>query len=164
MNDSFYFVAILIQLFPKNIFQHGKSHTGNGRNEYMRNVCRECRLYFVHQFLIEHIALGDGKYPLLVQHFRIESAQLIQQDFIFFPDIVAVGRHHEEQQRITLEMAQKAQSQTFSGTGSFNDTGNVRHDKRLAVTVRNNTQIGFQCGEGIVGYLGLGGRYGSKQG
>ena len=129
----------------------------------MRNVCRECRLYFVHQFLIEHIALGDGKYPLLVQHFRIESAQFIQQDFIFLPDIVAIGRHHEEQQRVTLDVPQKAQSQPFSGTGSFNDTGNVRHDKRLAVTVRNNTQIGFQCGEWIVGYLGLGGRYGSKQ-
>ena len=51
----------------------------------------------VHQLLIEHITLGDSQHTLLVQHFRIEGTQFVQQDFVFFTNVVAVCRNHKQQ-------------------------------------------------------------------
>ena len=74
------------------------TNSKDSRDEYMRNPFGQCRLYLVHQFLVEHVAFGDGKHSLFVQHFGVESAKLVQQDFVFLTDVVTVGRHHEQQQ------------------------------------------------------------------
>ena len=81
----------------------------------------------VHQLLVQHVTFGDGKHALFVQHFGIERTQLIQQYFILLADIIAICRNHEQQQRVTLDMTQKPQSQSFSLTGSLDDARYVRH-------------------------------------
>ena len=93
----------------------------------MRNTLGQCRFNLVHQLLIEHIALRDSQHTLFVQHFGIERTQLIQQYFILLADIIAICRNHEQQQRVTLDMTQKPQSQSFSLTGSLDDARYVRH-------------------------------------
>ena len=47
--------------------------------------------------------------------------------------------------------------------GPFDDAGNVGHHERTAVTYLHDAEIGFQRGEGVVGYLGFRGRYYGEQ-
>ena len=42
------------------------------------------------QFLVEHIAFGDGQQALLVEQFRIILGQFAQQDRVILADVVAV--------------------------------------------------------------------------
>ena len=121
----------------------------------MRNAFGQCRLYLVHQFLVQHVAFGDGKHALLVQHFGVEGAELVQEYVVLLTDVVAVGRHHEQQQGVALDVSQEAQSQSFARTGSFDDAGNVRHHKRFAVAIGHDAQIGFQRCKRIIGDFGL---------
>ena len=53
-------------------------------------------------------------------------------------------------------MAQEAQTKALALRGAFDDAGNVGHDERAIVTIRNQTQVGLHRRERIVGNLGLG--------
>ena len=130
----------------------------------MRYAFGQCRLDFVHQFLIEHIALGNCQHPLFVQHFRIECTQFVQQDIIFFTDIITVRRNHKQQQGVAFDMTQETESQTFTLTGSLDNSRNVRHYKRFPIMIGNDTQIRFECRKRIIGNLRFGSRNGRKQG
>ena len=46
---------------------------------------------------------------------------------------------HEKQQRVTLDMPQESQSETFSFGSALDDTGDVGHHKRLVITIAHNT-------------------------
>ena len=61
-------------------------------------------------------------------------------------------------------MAQEAQSQSASLAGTLDDAGDVGHDKRLLATIGDDAQVGLERGEGVVGYLGLGGADDAEQG
>ncbi len=102
--------------------------------------------------------LGDGQQPLLVQQFGIVLRQLAQQNRVIAADVVAVGRDHEQQHRIALDMAQEACAQAAALVRPLDDTRNVGHDERLVVTHLDDTQVGFERREGVVGDLGLGSR------
>ena len=95
---------------------------------------------------------------MFVKHLRVELFQLRQQDLVFPPDVLSIARHHEEEQRVSFNVAQEAQSQTTPFGGSFNDTRNVGHDKRFAVTIRHHAETRLHGGERIVGYFGSRGR------
>ena len=61
-------------------------------------------------------------------------------------------------------MAEEAESETFSRTGSLDDTWDIGHHKRLAVAIGYDTEVRLQGCKRIIGNLGLGRRYGSQQG
>ena len=76
MGDAFYLalnlVAFLVQFLPQDVLQHVDAEARDGGDEHVRHVFGQGRLYLVHQFLVQHVALGDGQYALLVQHFGVE--------------------------------------------------------------------------------------------
>ena len=53
-------------------------------------------------------------------------------------------------------MAQEAQSQSLTLAGPFDDTGDIGHDKRLAVAVGHDAEVGFEGSKRIIGNLRLG--------
>ena len=114
-------------------------------------------------FLIHHIALGDGQQSLLVEQFGVVLPQLAQQNLIVAGDIVGVGRHHKEQHRVALDVAQKACADTPTLVGALNDTGDVGHHKGVSVPHLHDAEIGLEGGEGIVCNFGLGGRHHREQ-
>ena len=101
---------------------------------------------------------------MLVEHAGIEAAEFAQEDFVFAFDVVGVAGHHEEQQRVALNVAQKTQTEATPLAGSLNDSGNIGHDEGFAITIGHNAEPGLKGGEWIVGYLGAGGREAGKQG
>ena len=71
---TFNLVALGVECLPEEVFQGVEAHTLNGRDEDMRHVLRQGRFNFSHQLLVQHVALGYGQHPLLVQHFGVEGA------------------------------------------------------------------------------------------
>ena len=117
----------------------------------------------LYELVVEHVALGDGEYPLLVEHLGVECSKLVEQNLVFLLDVVGIGRNHEEQQRVALDVAQEAQTKSLSLTCAFNDAGDVSHDERLSVAVRHDAEVRLECGERIVGDFGLSGRNRRKE-
>lgn len=107
------------------------------------------------QVLVEHIAFGDGQQALLVEQFRIILGQFAQQDRVILADVVAVGRNHKEEHRIAFDMAQETGSQSLAFVSSFDDARYIGHDERMVIAALDDTQVGFERREGIVGDLGL---------
>lgn len=105
--------------------------------------------------LVEHIAFGDGQQALLVEQFRIILGQFAQQDRVILADVVAVGRNHKEEHRIAFDMAQETGSQSLAFVSSFDDARYIGHDERMVIAALDDTQVGFERREGIVGDLGL---------
>ncbi len=60
-------------------------------------------------------------------------------------------------------MAQEAQAQAFALAGALDDAGDVGHHERAVVAVAHDAYLGLHGGEGIVGNLGAGRRYGGEQ-
>ena len=77
---------------------------------------------------------------MLVEHLGIEIAEFIEQNLILALDVVGISRHHEEQQRVTLDMAQKAETESLAFAGTLDDAGDVCHHKRLAVTITHDAK------------------------
>ena len=71
-------------------------------------------------------------------------------------DVVGVAGHHEEQQRVALDVAQEAQSEPLTLGGSLDDAWDVGHDERLLVAIAHDAQRGLHGGEGVVGNLRAG--------
>ena len=94
----FYLIALFVQFRPENVFQHIDAQSADGGDEHMRDAGGQRRFYFVHQFLVQHVTLGDGQYALLVQHLGIECLQFVQQNVVLPGDVIRIGRYHEEQQ------------------------------------------------------------------
>ena len=61
-------------------------------------------------------------------------------------------------------MAEEPESESASFAGTLDDTRNIRHAERATVAVRDDTELRGEGGEGIVGYLGFGGRDHTEQG
>ena len=95
----------------------------------MRNVLGQFLGQHIHELLVQQVAFGDGQYALLVQQFGVEGAHLAQQDVVFLGYGVGVTGHHEEQQRVALDVAQESQSQSASFGCPFYDAGDVSHDE-----------------------------------
>ena len=133
-------VALGIQFPPQHILQFVESHIGNRRYKDHREVVRQCLLQHLDEFRIQQVTFRDGKDTVLVEQFRIKLCEFVEQDIILLLDVVRVTRHHEEQQRVTLDMAQEAQAQSLSLTGTLDDAGDVRHHERLIVAVAHDTQ------------------------
>ena len=93
---------------------------------------------------------------MLGEHVGVELLQLVEQYLVFVLDVIGIARHHEEQQRVALDMSQKAQSETFTLGGTLDDAGNVGHDERLLVAIAYDAQRGLHGGKGVVGYLRAG--------
>ena len=61
----------------------------------------------LYELIVQQIAFRNGQHPLLVEHFGVECGQFVQQYLIFFPDVLRVAGHHEQQQRVALDMTQE---------------------------------------------------------
>ena len=58
----------------------------------------------VHQFVVEQVAFGDGKHTRLVGKVGIKCGKFVAQHVIFVANVIAVGRYHEQQYRIALDV------------------------------------------------------------
>ena len=105
------------------------------------------------EFLVQQVAFRDGQDTVLVEHFRVELLQFIEQDLILLPDVVRIARHHEEQQGVALDMAEEPQSEPLPLACPFDDSRNIRHHETLAVTIADDAQRRFHGGKRIVGDL-----------
>ena len=77
---------------------------------------------------------------MLVEHFRIELTQFIEQDVVFLVDIVGIAGNHKEQQRITLYMPQETQSESLAFGRPFDDARDIGHHERLVVVITHDAQ------------------------
>ena len=73
----------------------------------MRNAFRKIFGQRLDQLLIQHIALGDSQNTAFTLQIRVILDQFAQKDFIFLLDIIRIGRHHKQEQRIAFDMAQE---------------------------------------------------------
>ena len=71
--------------------------------------------------------------------------------------------YHKEQHGVALDVAQEAGAQALALGRALDDAGNVGHHERFVVAVGHHAQVGHEGGEGVVGNLGLGGRYYRQQ-
>ena len=94
---------------------------------------------------------------------RIEAAQLLEQHLIVVLYVVAVGRHRKEQHSVTLNVAQKAQTQAAPLAGTLNDARNIGHHKRFVAAIGHDAQTRLHGGEGVIGNLGLCRRHRAEQ-
>ena len=62
-----------------------------------------------------------------------------------------------------IDMTEETQPESLSFACPLDDAGYVGHDKRLSLTVGNDTKVRFKRGERIVGNLRTSGRNGRKQ-
>ena len=93
---------------------------------------------------------------MLREHLGIELLQLVEQDFILAADVIGVAGHHEEQQRVALDVTKETQTEAASLAGTLDDAGDVGHHERLIVAIGHDAQRGFHRCERIVGNLRAG--------
>ena len=93
---------------------------------------------------------------MLVEHLRIELLQFVEQNLVFAFDVVRISRHHEQQQRVALDMTEEAETEALTFRGSLDDTRDIGHHERLVVAIAHDAEGGLHRGEGIVGNLGTG--------
>ena len=115
-------------------------------------------LHLLDQIVIEHIALCDCQDTVFIEQLGVVLRKLAKQDFVIFADVVAIGRDHKEQNRISLNMTQESCSQAFTLVRTFDDTGDVGHYEGVAIAHLNNAEVRLQGGEGVVCNLWLCGR------
>ena len=121
-------------------------------------------LHLCNQLVVEHVAFCDGKHASLVGQIGVEAFQLVEQYLIFAADIVGVGRNHEQQHGIALDVAQEPQSETFALACTLDDAGNVGHYKRLRSAISHDAEVWLESRKRIVGNLRLCRRYCRQQG
>ena len=85
--------------------------------------------HFLNQLVVEHVALGDGEHASLVGKVGVKLLQLVEQDVVFLLDVVGIGRNHEEQHGVTLDVAQEAQTKSAALARTLDDARNVDHYK-----------------------------------
>ena len=91
---------------------------------------------------------------MLLQHIRIELLQLPQQQFVLFSYIIALCRHHEEQERVALYVTQETQSEPLTLCSTLYDTGYISHHERLSAPIGHDAERGFKRSKRIISYLG----------
>ena len=133
-------VALAVELTPQDVLELGQSLAGDGRDEHHGEVVGQSLAQHVDKLVVEQVALGDRQHAVLVEHLGVELLQFLEQHFIFALDIDGVAGHHEEQQRVAFDVAEKAQSQSLALAGSLDDAGDVGHDKRLVVMIVYDAQ------------------------
>ena len=146
------------------VLQLGYALAADGADEYRLDAFRQVAFeLFLHVF-IHHVALGDGQKTLLVQQFGIVFLQFVEQHMVLLGNLQLFAADHEEQNRVSLDVAQETQSEALALGGALDDAGDICDAERLVVAVLHNAQIGHQGGEGVVGYLGFGGADDAQQG
>ena len=100
---------------------------------------------------------------MLAEHVGIELAQLVEQKFILALYVVGVAGHHEEQQRVALDVSEESKSETLALARALYNTGYVSHYERLVVTIVDDAERGFERCKRIVGYLWACARHGREQ-
>ena len=97
---------------------------------------------------------------MLVEHLGVELLKLVLQQFVLALDVVGVARHHEEQKRVALDVAQEAQTESLAFACSLDDSRDVCHHERLVVAVVDDAERRFERGERVVGNLRACARHG----
>ena len=154
--DRRQFIALGIEFSPQHILQLLKPIACHGGDKHHGQVVGQCLTEHLHQFLIEQVTLRHRQHAMLVEQFGIKLCQLIQQDLILPFDIIRIARHHKEQQRVTLNMAEESEAEALALRGALDDTRDVGHHKRLVVAIAHDTQRRLHRGKGIVGNLRTG--------
>ena len=149
LSDGCQLVALAVKGRPKKVFEFCQAIARNSTYEDMRQVIRQVFREHLLQFVIEEVALRDGKNPLLVEHLGIEVAQFAKQHLIFMLDIICIARYHEKQEGVAFDMTQEAKSQATAFGSAFDDARNVGHHEALSISVRHDTERRFHGGEGI---------------
>ncbi len=149
---------------PKFILELGEAEAGDGRYESGVDIAGKKRAHLRNEFGIQHIAFGDGKKPPLVEKFGIIEFELVEEDVVLGADVGTVGRDHKQKDRITLDVAQEAGADPFTLVGTLDDAGDVGHHERMTVANLDDTEVGFERGEGIVGDLRTGGGNSGEKG
>ena len=72
--------------------------------------------------------------------------------------------HHVDQKPATVNVPQEVMAQTCTFCRPFNDAGDVRHDEGHPFLHVNDTQVGVEGGEVVVGDFGAGVGGDGKQG
>ena len=108
------------------------------------------------EFIIQHITFTDCNDELFMEEFGVILFQLIDQDRIFFFVVITVCGNEEQQYRVSLNMPQEPVPQSFTFSGTFDNTGKIGNTETFPVTVFHHTQVGYQGGKGVVGDLGFG--------
>ena len=152
-------VVLIVDFAPQQVFQLGEAHSGNRGDKHRLHAVGQFTAHFVHQLIVEHVALGDSKHTRLVGKVGVETLQFVAKNFIFAANVVAVGRNHKQQHGIALNVAKETQSQTLSLACTLDDAGNVGHHKRAVVAVANDAKVRLESGEWIVGDFRLCSRY-----
>ena len=93
---------------------------------------------FLDEFVVEHVALRDGEYAVLVEQLGVKLGKLVEQDFIFLGDVVGIGGHHEQQHGVTFDVAEESQSESLALAGALDYARNVGHDERAVVAVAHD--------------------------
>ena len=133
-------------------------------DKYRGNILRQQRAHLLLQLLVNHIALGDRQQSLLVQEFGVVLRELAQQNIVILLNIIAIGRNHKQQHRISLDVAQEACADTLALVCALDNSGNIRHNERLMVASLDNAQIRLQSSKCVVCNLGFGCRNNRQQG
>ena len=150
------FVAFGVELGPEQVFEFGDVVAGNGTDEDDGEVVGKIFTEHFHEFFVEEVALGHGKDAVLVEQSFVETSHFVEQNLVFALDVVGVAGHHEEQERVALDVAKESQSQSASLGCALDDAGNVGHDEGTSVAVGHDAERGLEGGEGVVGNLGAG--------
>ena len=145
---------------PQDVLQGRESHTRHRRYEHMGQVVGQLLLDFSHKLFIEKVALAYGEHTLLVHQLGIEAGKFVEQNLVLVADVVGIGRNHEQQHCVTLDVTQESKSKTLAFARTLDYTGDVGHYKRAVVAVAHYAKLRLHCGEGIVGNLGAGRRDG----
>ena len=99
------------------------------RDEDRRYILRQQGAHLLLELLVNHIALGDGEQSLLIQKFGVVLRELAQQDVVVVLDVVAVGRDHKEQHRVTLDVAQESCTDTLALVRTLDNSRDVGHNE-----------------------------------
>ena len=156
-------VAFAVQFLPQHVLELLNALPRYGTDEAHGEVVGQFGPEHVNEFVVKEVAFRHSQYAVLVEHAGVELFQFAQQDAVFLGNMVGVAGHHEEEKGVTLNVAQKAQSQPAPLGCALDDAGNVGHHKRLTLAIGHYAQAGLHGGKGIVGYLGTGRRQGRHQ-
>ena len=122
----------------------------------MRYVVRKGGLDLLLDLGVDEVALGYGEHPVLDEQFGIVFLEFLEEGTVSCGDVVLLGGDHEQEYGVALDVAQEADAYAAAFVSAFDDARDVGHYERAVVVVLDNSQVGLQCGEGIVGNLRFG--------
>ena len=70
----------------------------------MGNTARQFFLYELHQLLVGLVAFAYGKEAGLVEQFRVELFEFVEQDFVFLLDVFGVNGYYKQQHRVAFDV------------------------------------------------------------